>query len=935
MRFIFLFLYLLTFSSVFSRYITPEIAYQRCISELSVFRGNGGSLSVRSDMKVKPIVDRNGEIRLYIIDEGGSFIVASADDEMRPLLGYSETQFPTDGSMPPALAAWLDFYAEEISSFSNLSQYVQENGNSVNISAVASGAELPSIGKLISSIWNQRSPYNDKCPVYNDKERCCTGCVATAVAQIMYYYRYPERGQGIYTHTDTIRGKEYSWTVDFGNTEYHWEQMTPQYTAKSSAASKEAVAILMQQLGVAVKMDYDHRGVNQSGAKIIEAARGLIRNFNYDKGSRYELRSYYSDDEWRQLLHSELSSGRPILYEGNSPENSSGHAFICDGYDSKSDKFHFNWGWGGNGDGFYSLSALKPNTKNGVGAGNYNYTANQAAIIGIHPPEGDNCYYPLLKIYSDISVLKPLIATGASLGISVGESEYKSFYNFCVAEEKSKFVLGLELRDKKSGEIFIISSDNIIELNYRNGARVLSYNWKNFTIPRGDYTARPVVRICNGEGIPQGNWEYIRQPYGTCQTLDMHVGNHYITAHNETVAKPLLQADKVEVPAEADYINDFIVEAEVSSRYADYKGGIAVVALEDGDDYPETVGKIESVEVSCGKVAKLRIACRLTKQMKESFELCLKSDDGIFNEGNMVRVTESEMAAAFTPDNEWPKSVVPDKAFRLGGEFRSDNMPYRGYVKCRILDSEGKVVCETLPGNYVTINVGGSQRVVYNFDGISEKGLYTVELMHEKGILKVESPLIVRDMEFKVEVDSPIIITDDDWSIDFEPKISLISGGKYSGYINYELSNAGGYSEKGSSARYLSLEEEETKSVYFYIRTKDLETGDYLLSLFLCDGVFDEEGQAVGDSFLLRKVNKESLGVETETADSENIFEKNGRIVIENAVYGSPVKIFSSDGKLVYTTVVGNSVHFEIAYTCAPGVYVVVVGNKAVKLIRH
>ena len=354
-------------------------------------------------------VGTNGESsepQYYIYENanGEGWVMVAANDVVRPILAYSHTgSFRTD-HMPANIKSWLNGYKKQIA-------YSAQHATQVDAKVqrewlrLRSGARrttaTPVVAPLIKTGWDQDTPYWNLCPAKNDKH-CYTGCVATAMAQVMKYWEWPKQGIG----SHTIPGTTYS--ADFGATTYDWANMKNSYSGSSTAAQKTAVATLMYHCGVAADMEY---GTNSSGAytidynghfssrNIMSAETALKQFFGYkstvvgyyrdgwaSKGMRSWTRS-----EWIAMLKSELDAHRPIMYAGagcddpNDDNTCYGHSFVCDGYDSN-DYFHFNWGWSNWGDGYYDVDALAP-TETGAGAGNGEYNLEQDVIVGIEPPE--------------------------------------------------------------------------------------------------------------------------------------------------------------------------------------------------------------------------------------------------------------------------------------------------------------------------------------------------------------------------------------------------------------------------------------------------------------------------------------------------------------------------------------------------------------------
>jgi len=337
--------------------VTPETA--RKVAE-TFLNNNGAKSSQLTDLSKEA-----GFSNLYIFNAEQGFVIIAADDCVKPILGYSLTgRFVVEG-IPTNILNWLEGYNEVI-------QHAMKNDLKATTETAQLWKELTEsktdvqdvveiVPALVKTQWKQDSPYNNLCPGV-------TGCVATAMAQIMKYWGFPEHGIG--SHSYTCNNQNLS--ADFASTSYDWEHMINSYSGSSTDVEKQAVATLMYHCGVSVNMEY---AWNESSASTFDVVSALKSYFNYSPAMSYENRSDYNDSDWIALLKAELDHGRPIQYRGSRNPNG-GHSFICDGYNNQ-DLFHFNWGWGGRDDGFFDIDIM------GTSMGSY--TIDQAAIIGIEP----------------------------------------------------------------------------------------------------------------------------------------------------------------------------------------------------------------------------------------------------------------------------------------------------------------------------------------------------------------------------------------------------------------------------------------------------------------------------------------------------------------------------------------------------------------------
>jgi len=320
----------------------------------------------------------NGLYVFSISDEGG-FVIVSNDDYAIPILGFSDNGTLDLNNMPDIQRAWLQGYADEISW---LKQHpIKQSGTGTNARTRTGSHDTKPIAPLITTAWNQHSPYNDLCPDYTTGKRAVTGCVATAMAQVMNYHKWPIAATEVIPEYRDGYGAYHS---SLEATTFDWDRMQNSYNGYETPEQKTAVAKLMQYCGYSVEMNYGP----SSGASIFKMAQALKNYFDYKGTTTYISRSFYSYEKWEDIIYHELASNRPVLYGGQS--TGGGHAFVCDGYKYEygTDYFHINWGWGGYSDEYYVLSVLNPYSGQGIGGSSSNggFYFGQEAIIGIQKP---------------------------------------------------------------------------------------------------------------------------------------------------------------------------------------------------------------------------------------------------------------------------------------------------------------------------------------------------------------------------------------------------------------------------------------------------------------------------------------------------------------------------------------------------------------------
>ena len=316
--------------------------------------------------------NKRDEVYIFNDKTNGGYVIVSGDERVPSILGYSE-RGEIDNNIPDNMRAWLQEYANQI-------DYLKKH-SSVNTrtAAIIGPAISPLLGE---TSWGQQDPFNLFCPEYEGK-RTITGCVSTAMAQIMNYYSWPDATTKEIPgyKTETLELPVSSIPVS----SIDWNNMLPSYNSGSETQiQKEAVARLMLMCGTALNMDYRLDG---SSSSLDNVSFALKEYFDYAKNLKVIRQGNYSLNSWNQIIYKELAAGRPVCCSGENADEE-GHAFVVDGYD-KDDYFHVNWGWYGLNNGYFLLSLLDPNM---IGEG---YNRYQVGIIGIKRsidmnPEGYN-----------------------------------------------------------------------------------------------------------------------------------------------------------------------------------------------------------------------------------------------------------------------------------------------------------------------------------------------------------------------------------------------------------------------------------------------------------------------------------------------------------------------------------------------------------------
>lgn len=359
-----------------TRAFASPVSKERALQEAQQFFASHGlkSPTMAKAYRAQTIGNkRNSDAAYYVFnaDNDQGFVIISGDDQTTPVLGYSLKGSFSDEYMPDNVRSWLQGYADQIA-------YIRKNRLSLTTNATEAIVDKGSIAPMMASHWNQDEPFNGSCPVVNGK-KCVTGCVATAMAQLLYFH-YQQHPESIVKQTTAtipsmwVKAGPVRLPSIPAGTSLDWADMLSDYNYLSphSARQDSAVANLMLYCGMAVRMVYDEEG---SGASTTEVPNALIKYFGFDENATRVIRDSFKVSEWNDLVYSELEHNRVVMYAGQS-SNGNGHAFIIHGYEGNG-YFDVNWGWGGLFDGAFLLSSLTPDTEG------YNYDQN--IIINAEP----------------------------------------------------------------------------------------------------------------------------------------------------------------------------------------------------------------------------------------------------------------------------------------------------------------------------------------------------------------------------------------------------------------------------------------------------------------------------------------------------------------------------------------------------------------------
>ncbi|MBW6459829.1 MAG: thiol protease/hemagglutinin PrtT [Bacteroidales bacterium] len=438
---------------------TAKIIGQNFLAGVSTANFNktdaGLALAYKASSGMNPSSDALSQVNYFYVfntTAAPGFVIVSADDIVYPILGYSDESIFNPDDVAPNMMKWLEGYKAQIryaieNEMQATDEIEAEWQNLLNGAANIPDAQASrGVNPLLQTKWNQSPYYNALCPYDNQyNARTVSGCVATAMAQVMKYWNFPATGSGFHSYNHSKFG---TLSANFGNTSYQWSSMP-----NVVSSGNNAVANLMYHCGVSVDMNYGVSATGGSGAYVISSASPLTHcseyafktYFGYESSLSGKKRADHTDSQWKSLLRADLDAGRPVLYAGFG--SGGGHAFVCDGYNDN-DYFHFNWGWGGNSDGNFLINALNPGNL-GAGGGTGGFNSNQQAIIGVKPPSGPQTFD--LKLYTYVTPSPSSISYGQSFSVSTniwnaGTITFNGDYCAAIFDAQWNFVDFVEIK---------------------------------------------------------------------------------------------------------------------------------------------------------------------------------------------------------------------------------------------------------------------------------------------------------------------------------------------------------------------------------------------------------------------------------------------------------------------------------------------------------
>ena len=427
--------------------------------------------------------------------EHGGFAFIANDDRFSAVLGYSDCKYD-ENNLPPAMLWWMEAINASLDK-------ALESGEQPEMVPPTDFGYPEAVKSLVKTKWNQGTPYNNKCPTYTSStttQHYVTGCVATSMSQVMKYHNYPAKGKAtsvrylFYPNGSSENGVT---AYAYLGVTYDWDNMIENYEqVKYTDAQANAVATLMFNNGVAVKMQYSKNG---SAAFSKDAAKALKTYFSYS--IKFMERRIYSTKEWMDNIYNELSNGFPIIYSGQS--NSGGHSFVLDGYDANG-LVHVNWGWGGSGDGYFDVATL-----NG-------YDENQD-MIRSHPLDKEENEIPYTSTWGMEKPFNASIVSGKEVEIGTD-----AIYNFDADPFTGSIALGVISLSSNSATAYPVQT--VSEFDTYRGY-VPFYGTMDFSdFPDGEYILTLLTKA-----ETESSWQYVRSADDVTNSLAMTISGESIT----------------------------------------------------------------------------------------------------------------------------------------------------------------------------------------------------------------------------------------------------------------------------------------------------------------------------------------------------------------------------------------------------------------------
>lgn len=506
-------------------------------------------------------VETSGDAAFYVFNrtdmKDGGFVIVSASEGGSRILGYSDKTAFDYATAPEGVKSLL---------------YMMANNMDTEVAETRAATDLPrTVSPLLSSKWDQLSPYNQMCPS-NGSDNAVTGCGATCISQVAYYYKYPVTGTGSNSYTSATN--KFSCSFDFASATFDYANMIDSYSGAGTTEQKNAVAELMYAAGVATNMDYKIYP-RSSTCTLNNVAVGLTKYFSYDAGLSVCRKDYYTLAGWKEMLCREIGEGRPVIYQGIGP--SLGHVFILDGYNAVR-MFHINWGWGGAYDGYYNVGDLS--------VGNYGALNTYLWVIrGIKPTEAGSIQSS--EMYAgDLAAIDVKTPLRRNLDISISGLVAQNYEDALM--DVGYFIFNSE------GDT--LQTEKIATVYGRSEVGNAYGKFTPYKLTSGCYKLVPAGKQTEGN-----DWQAIRFLKGAekCVNIDVRADSAYCY----TAAKALSATEIKYTPSQVEGDSVYTISCTVNnSVYKDYSNGLRVEIYGTGEN-AEKKQTIASSSETIGKKA--------------------------------------------------------------------------------------------------------------------------------------------------------------------------------------------------------------------------------------------------------------------------------------------------------------------------------------------
>lgn len=643
---------------------------------------------------------QSGEYYAFNASAADGYVLVSGDDRMPAVIGYSdEGKFDAD-AIPDNMREWLETYAEQV-------RYVQTHAG-VRIQSSTDQTSIGNVYPLLGSTkWNQSAPYNNMCPTFSNNgttQRTVTGCVATAMAQVMYYHRWPETGTGSNTYTFNLNSDEQqplTLSADFSQSRYDWANMLPSYTGNETTTQNNAVAKLMSDCGVAMDMGYGA----SSGAVTRIAMNRMPKHFRYDKSIKFIMRDAYTLDKWLSIINGELLSNRPVIHTGAS--NQGGHAFVVDGCNSNG-YYHVNWGWNGTSNGYFVLTDLTP-TDQGIGSSEGGYNLRQGLIYNIMPDRGG--------AVSIASTINEFITNNDKVALgSTASLRWNNFYVMWTGDGDAAARLALGLTDEAGNVLQVPVFKDLSGFDPK-------YNYGySFSMPvpsslaAGTYYVVPLIAP-----VQTTNYQKADVSRATARRIKMEVKDGYANfSYPDDDAT--LQVTKLEHSDVLAADRPILVKATIRNTGEEFVDNLCVALLNSNG---AIVGKSVPKNVDVQNGAEVVLETTVTTLSTGNFKLAVlrAADYSVVSgvqESVTIGATPADINMSIVSPLKLIGSVIPTTHLEGTTTISNNGGAFAGRLEAFILAEGSNSVLSRVFSEFVTIKKGEKKEV--KFDNTFTRG---------------------------------------------------------------------------------------------------------------------------------------------------------------------------------------------------------------------